>query len=291
MKIEAEPEVRTGARSETPAEPRSAAAAELAAYRMLVGSWSRSAMQYRATFVLTVVNGVLVSAFGLVEVLVIFANVKTLAGFTLGEMLYFSGTAQLSFSLADALFHGTTYVARRIRLGTFDSMLIRPVGVLTQVFADQFNPMRLSGLLPAAGMLAAGLVTVPVHWTVLRVLVVPYTVLCATAIWGGLSVVVAAYQITATDGDHLMSAVTYGGEFLTSYPLAVYGRGAVTFLTFVFPLAFVNWEPTLYLLGRPDPLGLPAVFRFLAPVAAVAMWLAALAAWRAGLRRHRSTGS
>jgi ABC-2 type transport system permease protein len=248
-------------------------------------------MQYRATFVLTVVNGVLVSAFGLVEVLVIFANVKTLAGFSLGEMLYLSGTAQISFSLSDVLFHGTGYIARRIRLGTFDSMLIRPVGVLTQVFADQFNPMRVSSLVPAAGMLAAGLVAVPVHWTPLRVLIVPYTVLCATAIWGALAVAVAAFQITATDGEMMMSAVTYGGEFLTSYPLAVYGRGVVTFLTFGFPLAFVNWEPTLYLLGRPDPLGLPAVFRFVAPVAAGAMWLGALAAWRAGLRRHRSTGS
>jgi ABC-2 type transport system permease protein len=114
---------------------------------------------------------------------------------------------------------------------------------------------------------------------------------CGTAIWGALAVAVAAYQITITDGDQLMSAVTYGGEFLTSYPLAVYGRGAMAFLTFGLPLAFVNWQPTLYLLDHPDPLGLPEAFRFLAPAAVAAMWLAALFAWRLGLRRHRSTGS
>jgi ABC-2 type transport system permease protein len=258
---------------------------------MLVVSWSRSAMQYRATFVMTMLNGALVAMFGLVEVLVIFANVKSLAGFGIGEMLYLSGTAQTGFAVSEVLFHGSSYVARRIRLGTFDSMLIRPVGVLTQVFADQFNPMRLSGVLPALGMLAAGLIASPVHWTPQRVLIVPYTVVCSTAIWGAMAVATAAYQIIVTDGDQLMSAVTYGGEFLTSYPLSVYGRGPVFFLTFGFPLAFVNWEPTLYLLDHPDPLGLPLAFRFLAPAAAALMWLAALAAWRAGLRRHRSTGS
>ena len=86
--------------------------AELRVYRMLVASWSRSAMQYRATFALTVLNGVLVNVFGLVEVLVIFANVHTLAGFGIGEMLYLSGTAQTGFSLAEILFHGSSYVAR-----------------------------------------------------------------------------------------------------------------------------------------------------------------------------------
>ncbi|NUK62522.1 ABC-2 family transporter protein, partial [Streptomyces lunaelactis] len=61
--------------------------------------------------------------------------------------------------------------------------------------------------------------------------------------------------------------------------------------TFVVPLAFVNWLPALYVLGRPYPLDLPQWLAFLPPVvAAVCCWLAALA-WRVGLRSYRSTGS
>lgn len=33
-------------------------------------------------------------------------------------------------------------------------------------------------------------------------------------------------------------------------------------MTFVLPLAFVNWVPGLYILGRPYPLDLPAWLAF-----------------------------
>ena len=57
------------------------------------------------------------------------------------------------------------------------------------------------------------------------------------------------------------------------------------------PLAFVNWYPCLYLLGRPDPFGLPAWLQFCSPVAAAVVLGGALLAWRNGVRHYTSTGS
>ena len=39
-------------------------------------------------------------------------------------------------------------------------------------------------------------------------------------------------------------------------------------LTFLLPIAFVNWYPCLYLLGRDDPFGMPSWLQFASPVAA-----------------------
>lgn len=64
-------------------------------------------------------------------------------------------------------------------------------------------------------------------------------------------------------------------------------RGA----TFVLPLAFVNWLPASYVLGRPYPLDLPGWVAFTPPLAAAACCALAGLAWRAGLRSYRSTGS
>ena len=88
-----------------------------------------------------------------------------------------------------------------------------------------------------------------------------------------------------------MNSVTYGGQYMTSYPLSLYGRNLMLFLTFGLPLASVNWQPTLYVLGHADPLGLPVFFRFAGPLFAAALWGLALLAWRQALRHHRSTGS
>ncbi len=57
------------------------------------------------------------------------------------------------------------------------------------------------------------------------------------------------------------------------------------------PLAFVNWYPVLYVLGESDPFGLPDWVRLASPVVALVMAVLAAWAWRAGLRRYRSTGS
>ena len=62
-------------------------------------------------------------------------------------------------------------------------------------------------------------------------------------------------------------------------------------LTFVIPVAFVNWYPCLYLLDREDPFGFPAWFALAPPVVGALLFGVAALAWRTGVRRYTSTGS
>ena len=102
----------------------------------------------------------------------------------------------------------------------------------------------------------------------------------------------AAFQFWAQDAAEVQNSFTYGGTTLLQYPPTVFAKELVRGVTFVVPLAFVNWLPALYVLGRPYPLGLPGWVGLRR-----ARWwrrlLRALAglAWRAGLRSYRSTGS
>ena len=263
----------------------------VATYLYTARMWGRSAMQYRASLVLVMVNSLFMGSLELFGILVVFGNVSSIGGFSLPEALYLYGTAQAAFFTSDLLFTGTEYLAVRIRMGTFDSLLIRPVGVLPQVFADQFTPRRLTPMIPAFAALAVGLAKAPVHWTLLRAAMVPYTLLVGVVVFGAVWVLVGAFQIVAADASEVMNSVTYGGQFMTSYPLALYGRNLMLFLTFGLPMAYVNWQPTLYVLNHADPLGTPSFFRFAGPLFAAALWGVALLAWRAALRHHRSTGS
>jgi ABC-2 type transport system permease protein len=56
------------------------------------------------------------------------------------------------------------------------------------------------------------------------------------------------------------------------------------------PLAFVAYFPALYLLDKPDPLGLPRVLEFSSPVVAVITAAAAGLVWRFAVRHYRSAG-
>lgn len=119
----------------------------------------------------------------------------------------------------------------------------------------------------------------------------PVMLLSGAGIYASLYVAGAAFQFVAQDASEVQNSFTYGGNTLLQYPPSIFAQDLVRGVTFVLPLAFVNWLPALYVLDREDPLGLPDWLAFLPPVVAVVCCGLAALAWRAGLRSYRSTGS
>jgi ABC-2 type transport system permease protein len=261
------------------------------AYLLLTRMWSRAAWQYRASLLILTIAQASSTCLDLVAMLVIYSQVNTLAGFTLPESLYLYGTTRLAFALSDVIASGAEMLSEAIRTGTFDVMLIRPVGTLPQVLAEQFTPKRFGKLVPSTAALVWACLHVPVAWTAVKVAVCVGTVLCGTVIYCALWVLTNSISFFATDMREPANIFTYGGELITEYPFAIFDRPLALTLTFAVPLAFVTWQPSLYVLGKADPFGLPGFLSFAAPVVALVMSLLAASAWRIAVRHYRSTGS
>ncbi len=261
------------------------------AYLALCRMWTKAAWQYPTSLVLLSLGQLVVTGLEFVAVLIVFRHTRALAGFSLPEMAFLYGTTSTSFAVVEGAIGVVDYLGQRIRTGTFDVMLIRPVPALVQLAAEGFSPRRFAAVLQALAVLAYGLSTVDIAWTVGRVVMVPVMLLAGMGIFAAIFVLGAAFQFVANDAVELQSAFTHGGRFLTQYPMSIYGREAVRVLTFVLPMAFVNWQPALYVLDRPDPTGLPSFLRFASPFVAMLLLILAGLAWRTGLRLYRSTGS
>jgi ABC-2 type transport system permease protein len=261
------------------------------AYILLAGAWARSARQYRTSLALTTLAQMLTSCLDLVALLVIFSQIQTLAGFTKPETLYLYGTTRLSFAVSDLIASSTELLSDAVRLGTFDVILIRPASTLAQVMANQFTPKRFAKAVPAAATLLWAVFAVHIDWTPLKAAVCVGTVVCGTVIYISLWILANLISFFSPDMRETANSVTYGSELVTEYPFGIFGKPAALLLTFALPLAFVTWQPSLYVLGRTDPLGLPGFLRFAAPAVATVLALLTAAAWRASVRRYRSTGS
>ena len=79
-------------------------------------------------------------------------------------------------------------------------------------------------------------------------------------IFFALFVTFSCVQFWTQDATEFANAFTYGGNTMTQYPLSIFPLEVVKMLTFVIPVAFVNWYPCLYLLDREDPFGFPGWF-------------------------------
>ncbi|MFJ8165050.1 ABC transporter permease [Streptomyces sp. NPDC096136] len=263
----------------------------LRGYGLIVGMWIRSTMTYRMSFLLATVGNAAITVLDFVAIAVMFSHVEALGGFTLPEIALLYGACSASLGLADLLLGNTDRVGARIRDGSLDTMLVRPVPLLAQVAADRFALRRLGRIVQGLAVLGWAISVLDVHWTPGKVLLVPVMVVAGAGIFGAVLVAGAAFQFVAGDAAEVQNSFTYGGCTMLQYPPTVFAKDLLRGVTFVVPLAFVNWLPALYVLGRPDPLGLPGWVAYLSPLVAFAVFLPASLAWRAGVRSYRSTGS
>ncbi|MFB8442399.1 ABC transporter permease [Streptomyces niveus] len=263
----------------------------LRAYGLIVAMWMRSTMTYRASFAMTAFGNFAVTAFDFIAILMMFSHVDRLGGYSLSEVAFLYGAAGASFGLADLAMGSTDRLGRRIRDGTLDTLLVRPAPVLAQVAADRFALRRLGRITQGLLVLGYALATVDIAWTPVKVAMIPMMIISGAVIFSAVFVAGAAFQFWAQDAAEVQNSFTYGGTTLLQYPPTVFAKDLVRGVTFVVPLAFVNWLPALYVMDRDDPLGLPDWVAFLPPLVAAGFCAVAGLAWRAGLRGYRSTGS
>ncbi|MGC4999233.1 ABC transporter permease [Streptomyces sp. SID4982] len=253
--------------------------------------WVRSTMAYRVSFVMTTLGNFVATFFDFVAIMLMFSRVDSLAGWSLPEVAFLYGLSGVAFGLADLLIGSMDRLGRRVRDGTLDTLLVRPAPVLAQVAADRFALRRLGRVTQGALVLGWSLSRIEVDWTAAKLLLMPLMIAGGCGIFCAVFVAGAAFQFLAQDASEVQNAFTYGGTTLLQYPPTVFTAELVRGVTFVLPLAFVNWVPASYVLGRPYPLGLPGWTAFVSPLVALACCALAGLAWRAGLRSYRSTGS
>jgi ABC-2 type transport system permease protein len=246
----------------------------------------RSHLQYRLSFALDVVGSALTSILDFVVVLILFHNAPLIGGWDVHEVAFLYGLSALAFALADLFVGHIENLPQMVRDGTFDLVLVRPRGSLFQLIASDFVLRRLGRLFQAAAVFAWALSTVEVDWDAGRVALLPLALLCGVVIFSAVFVAASCIAFFVVDAREMQSAFTYGGSFLTQYPITIYGTWLRRMLAFVVPTAFVAYEPASFILDKDDP----GLLQLASPLAAVGSALAVAVLWRACVRRYRSAG-
>lgn len=259
-------------------------------YRHLVGARIRADWQYRTSFFLYLASQFFVTVLDFAAIAVIFSQVSLLDGWTYSEVAFLFATTGVAFTLGDLFISEVELAANHIRLGSFDQFLVRPLGPLFQLCCHEFALRRAGRLLQTSVVLVIALVVVPVGWTPVKGVMVPVMIAAGVAIFGALWVITSSLAFWTTETQEVANSVTYGGNFVTQYPLDVLS-GFLRKLLVIIPLAFVNYVPACWILDKPDATGLPSWAAFLSPIVAALTVVVARAVWSTAIREYRSTGS
>jgi ABC-2 type transport system permease protein len=260
------------------------------AYVLILRSRVAAQTAYRRSFALDLFGQAAVVVLDLAEVLAVFHQVRSLAGFGVNDVLVIFGLGGTAFAAADLAVGQIDRVGLLVRQGTLDVLLVRPLSVLGQLVTTDLQVRRLGRLALAAGVLVTALHRARLDWTPARVALVVLTPLCGAVIFSAVWVGASSVTFWLVEGAEFTSAVTYGGSYLAQWPFSVFTLAMSRFFTFVLPTGFVAYLPAVAILGRPEPTGLPTWLAWGTPVAAAWAVLLAGLAWRAGLRRYVGAG-
>jgi ABC-2 type transport system permease protein len=246
----------------------------------------KSALIYRASFVLLTVAQFVLSFSMLLGINFLFSRFHSVAGFTYNEVLLNFAIVLSAFALAECFARGFDLFPQIIANGEFDRMLVRPRGLIFQVLASKMEFNRIGRLATAAIVFIIAIPASGVLWTADKIIALILMLLCGALVFSALFVVGASFAFFTLQGLEFMNILTDGGREFGSYPYSIYGKTVLKFLTFVVPLALFQYYPLTYILGRTEN-----IFYMLCPLISLLFLLPAYTFWRFGLRHYVSTGS
>lgn len=265
-------------------------------YLRLVGTSIQTQLQYRSSLLMQTLGQFLLFLTEFAAVAGLFSRFGSIAGWRLGETAILFGFADLAFATADAIGHGFDTLGSQVKRGDFDRVLARPLSPFLQVIGQELTLRRFGRLLvgalvfawgcsatrPATGnsgaAVAAGIVALTAGWV------------GAVATFVAIVTIQGALTFWTVEGLEIMSALTYGGRQISSYPMTAYRRFLRNFFLFLVPIGCSVYVPVCTFLHRAAFPGWPWWAGLLSPLAALPFCGLAAAIWKAGIAHYESAG-
>jgi ABC-2 type transport system permease protein len=243
-------------------------------------------MQYKISFFFNALGQFLVSFATFLSVTFLFDRFDSVGGFTYEEVLICFAVVIMAFSLGELYGRGFDRFPLLLGNGGFDRALVRPRNVIFQVLASQMDFSRLGRVTQAILIFVYVIPRSGIDWTWDKILTIVLMIVCGSFIFFALFVLYAAFSFFTIEGLEVMHILTDGAREHGRLPFSVYGDGVLKFLTYIVPIALIQYYPLLYLIGREENF----VYALM-PVISLIFLLPCYGIFRFGLKKYKSTGS
>jgi len=130
-----------------------------------------------------------------------------------------------------------------------------------------------------------------IEWTLYKVLLFPVIVMGGVMIAGGIRLIVTAVAFWTLRNRSLVHTVIFSSKEFINYPVNIYNMGMQFFLTFIFPIAFINFYPAHFFLDRSGTGLLHPALEMGTPIVGIIVITVSIFSWKAGVNHYQSTGS
>jgi ABC-2 type transport system permease protein len=242
-------------------------------------------LTYRADFIISNFAQIFHHISGFVTFWLIFENFPTVGGWTYHQMLFFYGFSLIAYTPTQCLLDNNWGLPWQVRSGDFIKYCTRPINTFFYFMSEVFD---LKGI----GQLAAGIAVLAYAWVGLGLGFSLATagllllMLTAASLFMAAMLNITAASVFWVKGFGLMEFVVRFRDY-SRYPVTIFSGFLRIIFTFVIPMAFISYYPSLVFL---TPSEVPLLTWF-SPAIGLAFFIASYLLWMRGARGYSGTGS
>lgn len=259
-------------------------------YFKLLGISFRGRMQFRTDFLVGLVSVMVLNAFSLGTIGVVLSRFHSVAGWTIWEIVFLYCLFLLGHSLYSLLFWHVDELEFYLIQGTFDMFLIRPLSPIVQFLGREINYVGIGDVLVAVSGLALAIFKLGLDLGGWQILYMGLAALSGALIELSITLMLACIAFWTGRSAMTINTVLSVSWILQRYPVDMFASWFRVFVTGLLPVAFVNYYPARFLLGKIPPGDPWGFLSYFPPLVALGLaWLASRV-WRRGLRAYSSSG-
>ena len=255
-------------------------------YRVLVVQFFKVIMQSKVDFFMGLIGFFFTQATGIVFLYLVFQQIPTLQGWTLDQLIFIYGFAQIPRGIDHLLTDNIWLVAWRMVInGDFDRYMLRPMNVFFQVIAEKLQPDALGELLIGMILVVSSIQKGIVVMNPMNIVLFIVSVFAGALIYTSIKLFFATFAFWIKRSGPFLQ-VAYELADFAKYPTEIYNKAIRFIITWVIPFAFVAYLPAKYFLGK----GSAGVIGGEVAIAMV-FWCIAYSLFSYGIKNYESAGN
>lgn len=256
-------------------------------YRVLITQFLKGIMQSKVDFLMGLLGFFFTQFMGIAFLYLVFRQVPSLQGWTLEQLIFIYGFAQIPRGIDHLLTDNIWLIAWRMVLsGDFDRYMLRPMNLFFQVIAEKLQPDALGELLVGGILLVISLQKGIVIVDGVHIVLFFVSVMAGALIYTAIKLFFASLSFwVKISGPFLQTA--YEMADFAKYPTEIYHRAIRFVITWIIPFAFVAYLPASFFLKAevsPGIIGIECIM-------AVVLFSIAYVVFTIGTRCYESAGN
>lgn len=256
-------------------------------YRVLAAQFFKTIMQSKVDFFMGLLGFLFTQIMGIVFLYLVFDQIPDLQGWSLDQLIFIYGFAQIPRGIDHLLTDNLWMVAYWYVIdGDFDRYMLRPMNLYFQVISEKLQPDALGELLVGIVLVSMSIIRGVVSMDLLHVLFFLVSVAAGAVIYTSVKLFFSSLAFWVKQSGPFLQ-VAYEMADFAKYPTEIYGRAVRFIITWVIPFAFVAYLPASYFMMRRSALSTIGVECLIAAV----FWCISYGLFMYGASRYESAGN